>query len=54
MQPNNEPRPTSNPAEWPSLVEFKQSRFPDYDPAVDADADQDEPSGEVLDLVLPD
>lgn len=43
-----------SPTDWPSLVEFKQSRFPEYDPSTDADAEPDVPAADALDFVLPD
>lgn len=52
MQPNTDQNTNDTLADWPSLLEFKQSRFPEYDPATDADAEQDD--GDVLDFVLPD
>ncbi|HEX5806623.1 MAG TPA: hypothetical protein VFY31_09850 [Macromonas sp.] len=52
MQPHTEHSTKDEPADWPSLVEFKRSRFPDYDPATDADAEQ-EYEGATPDFVLP-
>ena len=56
MQPHTDLNTNDTLADWPSLVEFKQSRFTGYDPATDADADAgpDKPSTDTLDFVCPD
>jgi hypothetical protein len=54
MQPHTDQNTNDTPTDWPSLVEFKQSRFPEYDPSTDADAEPDEPAADTVDFVLPD
>lgn len=54
MQPNTDQNTNDTLADWLSLEEFKQSKFPEYEPTTDTDAEPDGTAADALDFVLPD